>query len=309
MSAAGDLGRDYLALRRELGFKMQSHGWWIPSFTTYLDSVEASTITTAHALTWACLPVHASPHYRLDRLAAVRGFARYAQAFDPATEIPPTGLLSGQWPRRTPYLYSEEEISRLLDATTLLRPAQRALTYRTVLALLAVTGMRLGEALGLDRDDVDLNEGLLTIRKAKYDKTRQIPLHATSVAALEAYCTQRFRARPLPPTAAVFLNIRHRRLSTGTVETAFQKLRAHAGLDSTAATGHRPRLHDLRHTFAVRTLLGWYQTGVDVDQRMPLLSTYLGHVDPDSTYWYLTGSPELFAIAAQRLDAAAGDQS
>ncbi|MBN4059667.1 tyrosine-type recombinase/integrase, partial [Acidimicrobium ferrooxidans] len=234
----------------------------------------------------------------------VRGFARYLSAFDPATEVPPTGLLPPGTRRITPYLFSEADIDVLLAAADRLTTALSADTFHSVIALLSVTGMRVGETAGLDRADIDWEEGLITIRHAKFDKSRQIPVHGTTMAALAGYAQRRDAALAAKGKAngpSFFVSNTGTRLTAQRISTNIGFLIRETDLWNTS-TGRRPRAHDLRHSFAVRTLLDWYRTGADVNQRLPLLSTYLGHVKPAHTYWYLHAAPELMALAAQRLD-------
>lgn len=200
-----------------------------------------------------------------------------------------------------PYLYSPAEITALVDAATTIRSPLRAATYQTLIGLLAVTGMRAGEVICLDRPDADLRAGLLTIRQSKFGKSRQLPLHATTAAALAGYAAFRDRHHPRPATPAFFVSLTGTRLIYKNVHYTYHRLTQAAGL-APRSPRCRPRIHDLRHSFAVATLLGWYQDGGDVAARLPLLSAWLGHANPGSTYWYLTASPELLAAAGQRLE-------
>ena len=247
------------------------------------------------------LPVDASPVCWHARLGLVRGFARYLQALDPTSEVPPDGLLPGGSHRTTPYIYSEPQIAMLLTAAGRLRSSLRADTYQTLLALLVVTGMRLGEAVSLDRDDLDSEQGLLTIRRGKFGKARQLPLHPSTVKALGAY-RDRIGGQHRNVTApSLFVSTVGTRLIRENVDVAFSRLVHDTELDWSGRR-RRPRVHDLRHSFAVRTLVGWYRDGLDVQARLPLLSTYMGHTGPASTYYYLTAVPELVALVADRLD-------
>jgi integrase/recombinase XerD len=296
---------EYLTLRRSLGFKLQRHGRLLNDFIDSLDEVGATTVTTELAVAWATAPTEVAPDWWATRLSVVRGFARYLQAIDPATEVPPVALFPNQPRRATPYLYSDDEVARLVAVARTLTPALRAATYPTLICLLAATGMRISEALGLDRDDVDLAAGLITIRHTKFDKSRQLPLHPTTVEALHWYAQQRDRCCPRPSTTSFLVTTRGTRPHYSTIQSAFKDLVAAAGLQPRSPRC-RPRLHSFRHSFAVTTLVGWYQTGVDVQARLPLLSTYLGHVNPANTYWYLSASPELLDLARQRLQDALG---
>ena len=294
---------DYLTVRRALGFKLADHEWMLADFASYLEQAGANTITTELALAWASR-TQGTESWKAARLSVVRGFARYLATIDPATEIPPTGVLISRKRHAIPYLYSEAEIGRLLDAAAALRPHMRGATYHTVLGLLAVSGMRISEALNLDRDDVDLSAGLLSVYNTKFGKSRQLPLHQSTVKALARYEQRRDEAYPKPKTPGFFLSARASRLSKVTVQHTFRDLRQSAGLEGTRGS---PRLHDFRHSFAVASLLDWHRTGVDVQARMLWLSTYMGHIEPSSTYWYLTAAPELMALAAGRLENTLGD--
>ena len=230
-----------------------------------------------------------------------RGFARFHSAVDPATEVPPVGLLPEPSHRATPYIYSDEDIVRLRQAAGRLRPDHRADTYQTLIALIAVTGMRVGESVRLDRDDVDLDEGLLTIRNTKFGKSRQLPLHPSTVDALAGYARRRDQRRPTPKSLSFFTSAIGTRVLRDNVSTVFPRLVREAELQSP----HRrrpPRLHDMRHSFAVNTLISWYRDGLDVEPRLPRLSTWLGHATPRDTYWYLSAVPELLELIAERLD-------
>jgi integrase/recombinase XerD len=265
-----------------------------------VEQAGAVRITTELALMWARLPVDAHPHQWSKRLGIVRGFARYLATIDPDSEVPSKDLLPARRPRVAPYIYSPAEISSLIAAARALTPALRAASYQTVIGLMATTGLRLGEALGLDREDVDLADGALHVR-ARQTKQREVPLHHTTTEALREYTRQRNRRRPAPQTPAFFLNARGERLTKSEFNQRFAKLIQKIGLEG-AGERVRPRPHDVRHTFAVRTLLDWYHAGEDVDRRMPLLSTFLGHADPASTYWYLEAVPELMALISARLE-------
>lgn len=301
MSALRQMAEEYLAIRRNLGFKLVDHGRLVVQFVDYLDDVGASLITTERALAWLRLRATASPFRQRQRLAAVREFARYIQSIDPQREVPSKELLPIRLQQRPPYLYSEDEIARLMAAARSIPTPLQAATYETLIGLLAVTGMRLGEAIGLDRRDVDVTGQLVVIRHGKFNKARQVPLHLSTVEALQAYSQLRDRLCARPRSASFFLSSRGGRVSRSRVHAAFADLRDQTGL-STTHRSRPPRLHDLRHTFVLRTLLNWYQAGADVQAKLPLLSTYLGHVDPKSTYWYFQTAPELLALAAERLE-------
>ena len=296
---------DYLTTRRAMGYKLAYQGQMLGQFAAYLDGVGAERLTITHALSWAKQPADAAPVWWAAKLGVVRGFARYLSALDPTTEVPPVGLLPEPSHRIVPYIYSDEDIARLLQAAGKLCPEHRADTYQTLIGLISVTGMRVGESVRLDRDDVDLDQGLLTIRSTKFGKSRQLPLHPTGVAALAAYARRRDERRPKQKSPSFFTSAIGTRVLRDNVCTVFPRLVRETGLQS--PNGPRPpRLHDLRHSFAVRCVIGWYREGLDVERRLPLLSTWLGHVAPSSTYWYLSGVPELLELIADRIDAGLG---
>lgn len=299
--------RDYLGIRRSLGFKLESDERLLENFIGFLEQAGAARITTEQALCWAKLPQNARPYHWRKRLGVVRLFARYLATIDPDTEIPSKDLLPATRQRLAPYIYSPAEIARLMDAARTLRPSSRAATFETLIGLLAVTGLRLGEALSLDRDDVDRDDGALRVC-GKQGKQREVPLHHSTVEALGRYADVRDRCWPQPSTAAFFVSRLGVRLSVAAVHNTFPELIGQAGLEG---RGHRarPRPHDLRHTFAVSALLDWHHAGVEIDRELPLLTTYLGHQDPANTYWYLQATPELLGLVASRLDGVLGDQS
>jgi len=298
---------DYLRVRRALGYKLERADKLLHQYLDHLDRLGEERVSIENAVGWATLPAAGNGYWWAFRLSVVRGFASYLHALDPAHEVPPADLLPTRAQRAIPYLYSQEEILALMAATASLRFPLRQATYRTLIGLLAVTGMRVGEAIGLDRGDVDLSHGVLTVRQAKFGKTRELPLHGSTAGALRAYLRLRDRICPTPATDAVFISPAGTRLLYTNVHSTFRQLRRHAGLEPRSAS--RPRIHDMRHTFAVRTLLDWYRAGVEVQPRLPLLSTYLGHVHPKDTYWYLQAAPELLQIAAERLERSRGGRS
>ncbi len=290
---------DYLAVRRALGFKLARQEKLLGQFVDYLERAGQEVLGVEHALAWATLPGGRSRAWWADRLSVVRGFAVHLHALDPAHQVPPHGLLPSRPCRATPYLYSEREIEALMSATRMLRFPHRRASYRTLVGLLAVTGMRVGEAIGLDRGDLNPEQGALVVRQGKFGKSRELPLHPSTVDALTRYL--RRRDRPQTVSSALFVSGAGSPLAYYDVQRTFRRLVQRAGLARRSAAC-RPRLHDLRHSFAVRTMLDAYRDGGDVDARLPLLSTYLGHVDPKATYWYLSAAPELLELAAGRLD-------
>jgi len=303
MSALRDALPEYLAVRRALGFKMEREGRLLPDFISYLELRGAPAVTTALALEWAKQPPDGHPAWWAQRLGAVRGLAKHLQAFDARTEVPPPELLPHRSRRATPFLYSPQDIARLMEAARNLCPPLRSATYTTLIGLLAVTGMRVGEAIRLDRQDVDWTYGLLVVRNSKFGKSREVPLHDSTVETLRGYERLRDRHVRRPKAPSFLLSTAGTRLLYKNVHRTFLDLVRQAGLQRRSAHC-RPRPHDLRHTFAVSTLLDWYRTGADVEAQLPLLSTYLGHADPGSTYWYLSATPELLSLAARRLERA-----
>ena len=303
MSALRARAEEYLAMRRTLGFKLTTQGGHLMSFVRFCEERSADHVTADLAIEWATRTSlgSGSEVYQARRLDVVRIFARHLQSLDAATEVPPDDVLARRYLRIPPYLYSPAEIAALMSAADALRPAPRAATWRTLIGLLAVTGMRQGEACRLLRDDTDLDAGTIVIRDSKFGKSRLVFLHPTAIAALLAYEQARDRMFPEAEAGTFLVNSRGGPLDGGNIQHTFAVLVAAAGIQAPA--GRRaPRLHDIRHAFTVATMLDWYRDGGDVQARLPLLSTWLGHVDPKSTYWYLQAVPELLALAAGRLE-------
>jgi integrase len=299
---------DYLGLRRRLGYKLKDPGSYLHHFVSFLEQQGVDYVTTDMALRWAMQPANTQPAHWAARLRAVRLFAQHHSASDPRTEVPPLGLLPHRTRRKQPYIYTVTEIRRLMAAARRLSPSTTGLrpwTYSTLLGLLAVAGLRVGEALRLNRDDWDLTQGVLTIRHTKFNKTRIIPVHQTSQQALQAYARRRDLIYSKPKTPSFFVSERGTRVEHSCVSRTFYKLSREVGLRG-PKDHHGPRLHDFRHAFAVRTVLRWYQEGVDVEPRIPVLSTYLGHGHVSDTYWYLSSVPELLSLAASRLERSRG---
>jgi integrase len=292
---------EYLGVRRAVGFKLVRHGRLLADFVRFLAQQGIDTVTIDAAMAWAAQPQDVSLVWIGERLGIVRGFARWLSAVEPATEVPPPGLVPVGPRRQTPYLFSQAEIAALLTAARQDPHPLRAATLETFIGLLAATGMRPSEAMNLDRHDLDPTRGLVTVRATKFGKSRLVPLHPSTLDALDHYLAIRDQICPRPASLALLVWSSGNRLGHSTVQPAFRRLLGLAGI--TASGSRRPRLHALRHSFAVRTLLGWYQDGLDVQALLPALSTYMGHVDPSKTYWYLTGVPELLGLAAARLEA------
>jgi integrase/recombinase XerD len=299
MTALRQAVSDYLRLRRSLGFGLVRHEKLLHQFVDWLADQGSDTVTVDAALSWASLPGGGASWLGL-RMLVVRGFAGYLHALDPAAEVPPRDLLPGRSRRAVPYLYSDADIEALFAQATRLRTPLRVATIQTLIGLLSVTGMRIGEVVALHDSDFDPASGVLTVRHAKSGKHRLIPLHPSTTAALTGYRLLRESVFPRPACDALLLSSAGTPLTTISGGAAFTKLARRAGLQPRSGAC-RPRPHDLRHTFAVNTLLGWYRDGGDVAARLPLLSTYLGHTEPANTYWYLSAAPELLAEATHRL--------
>lgn len=305
MSPLHEALQEYLALRRALGFKLKKVERTLRRFVEFAEAEGAGFITTELALRWAQTPAHTDPAYQALRLGMVRLFAHHCSSLDPRTEVPPAELLPHKVRRQTPYLYSDTEIVGLVEAARQLpsRTGLRAATISTLLGLIAVTGMRRSEPIALDREDVDLTHGVITIRRSKFGKSRCLPLHPSTRQVLERYRAERDRLCPRPQTPSFFVSAQGTRVSQWALYAAFVKVSRQIGLRG-PADRHGPRLHDLRHTFALRTILGWYRDGQDVERLLPRLATYLGHTHVTDTYWYLTATPDLLGAAALRLDSA-----
>ena len=306
MSELRESIEEYLAVRRSLGFKLAEVGRCLHNFVDFAQDEGASYITTELVLRWVQLATHVQPATRAARLASVRRFAAWHSATDPRTEVPPQGLLPHRYRRTRPYIYSDDEISGIVLTAGELASAKglRARTYSTLFGLLAVTGMRVSEALCLNRTDVDLEARVLTVRRTKFGKTRLVPVHPSTCDELRAYGHDRDQIVRVSFTAGFFVSERGTRISGCAARSTFAKVSREIGLRAPAQgqrRGHGPRLHDMRHRFAVKTLIDWYRAGLDIEVEIPKLATYLGHVHVHDTYWYLEGVPELLALAAERL--------
>lgn len=308
MSALSHAAAEYLELRRLLGHGLADAHRLLPRFVAYLDATGATRVTVAAALAWAQQP-DADPTSTVwpRRMTVARGFARYMAGIDGCSEVPPPGLIRSQQRRRSPFILSSSEVAMVMAAARAMKQRLPAATQETLIGLLAATGMRVGEALRLDRGDVDWVEGVLLIRESKFGKSRLVALHPSTAKALATFAELRDELQPQPNTAAFFVSLTRNRLSYAVVQETFRRLVDTAGIGAGAISP--PRLHDLRHTFAVTTLLAWYRSGENVQAKIPALSTYLGHREPGSTYWYLSAAPELIALAAARRDSASGARS
>jgi integrase/recombinase XerD len=308
MSKLRDALQEYLQLRRNLGCKLRCPGTTLRNFVSFAEHANASHITIDLALRWVQQPRQVQPATRASRLGMVRRFAIWLSASDPRTEVPPAGLLPHRYERKRPYIYSDAEIAKLVRAANQI-PSPTGLkgrTYATIFGLLAVTGMRISEALAIDRDDVNLEEGILTIRRTKFGKSRLVAIHESTRRILMDYARARDRLIRRPVVAAFFLSEDGHRVTGWSARYNFANVSRQVGLRPPRIGGrrhgHGPRLHDMRHRFAVSTLLHWYRAGIDVEPEIPKLATYLGHVHVNETYWYLEAVPELLALAAARLE-------
>jgi integrase/recombinase XerD len=306
MSAFAQHAEEYLQLRRALGHELADAARLLPRFVAYLDSVGASTITIETALAWVQrhdADPTSSVWFR--RMTVVRGFARHMSGIDPATEIPPLGLVTFRRHWRPPFIYSPADVEALMAKVPRLIPTpHRAATFQTMIGLLATTGMRVGEVIALDRADIDWAEGVIVVRASKFNKSREVPLDPTTLDALADYADRRNRWVTQPQTPTFFMSTKGTRVIYTDFATAFRKVAIASGVGADSPVV--PRIHDFRHSFAVHTLVRWYRAGEDVGALLPKLSTYLGHLTPGYTYWYLSAAPELLALAAARLEKAMG---
>jgi integrase len=300
-----DRVEEYLAYRRALGYRLRSEGLLLRSFARYADdSGHRGPLSTELALRWARLPEHATRRYQARRLELLRGLAGYLAPREPGTEVPPRGLLGSSRSCRRAFIFSEADIAALIEAAGSLAPADglRPRTYATLLGLMACTGLRIPEALTLESGDIDLESGVLTIRQTKFHKSRLVPLHPSTREPLRDYDAARSHHRPAPRDTTFFVSDAGRPLPYTTVRSTFHRLLKRA-MPGAASTGRaRPRLHDLRHAFAVHRLMAWYRDGTDIDRAIDRLSAYLGHAKVTDTYWYLTGVPELLDLASRRFE-------
>ena len=295
--------KEYIAYKQNLGFQLRKDATLLLSFAKYADeSGHTGPITTELILKWVRRPQKVSQSYQSRRVVVTRGFAKYQAIFSPKTEIPPPRVLGATNRRTDPYIYSQQEISVLLQACTHLRPIDglRPRTYATLFGLIACTGLRVSEALKLSVDDVDLANGVILITETKFHKSRLVPLDPSASNALCKYAKFRDQYHPIAKSRKFFLQESGNSLVYSAVLSTFIKLREKLGW---CTKGKRqPGIRDLRHSFACRRLLLWYKEGVDINHAIYSLSTYLGHVKVSSTYWYLTGIPELFAIAVKKFE-------
>jgi integrase/recombinase XerD len=304
MSTLADELERYLAVRRSLGFDLGTSARVLRRFVAFVERSGASHLTTVLFLRWRQTFGAAGPATWAARLTMVRCFARWLSGIDPRTEVPPKGLIPGRYRRHPPYIYSEREVARIIAEASRLRSVNgiRALTFATLFGLIAVTGLRVSEALALDDRDIDLEHGALTIRRTKFGQTRIVPIAASTADRLGAYARERDRLLGRTPSSFFVSDIGNRP-DDCSARYNFAVVCQRIGLRPAQRFnkhGRGPRIHDLRHTFAARTMVRWYRTGKDPEREMLKLSTYLGHTNPVNTYWYIEAVPELMELAARR---------
>ncbi len=303
MKSLKEEAKEYINLRHALGFKLRDTESLLKDFTDFMERENAPYITTNLALLWAKAPKNTLQAYWGSRLSVIRRFAQYVKAMDSRNEVPPHGILPYRYHRCNPYIYSDKEVLKLLQACNSLNSGNglRRHTYYTVFGLLSVTGMRISEVTALTREDVDLTQGIISIRQTKFRKSRLVPVHRSTLQVLRGYAQLRDQIYPNCEVSSFLLSDQGTRLTGCAVRWVFIRLSHMIGLRK-PTDSHGPRIHDLRHRFAVKTIIKWYREGVNVENLIPLLSTYLGHTKPSDTYWYLSSVPELIGLAAARLE-------
>lgn len=306
MSALRDALMQYVAVRRALGTKLQEPARTLGQFVDSLDSQGMEFITTELTLRWAMQPNDVQRATWARRLSMVRRFAVWLSAADSRTQVPPHRLIDARRRRNPPHIFTDDEVKQLMVEASRLHSTKRlrAHTYETLIGLLATSGLRPGEALTLARPDADLQSGILFIRETKFGKSRFVPIHESTRAALMRYVKHRDELGPRLRTEAFFISEAGLPLQPCTVRRTFAKISRAVGLrvpGIRGRVGRGPRLQDFRHTFATRKLIEWYQAGVDVERELPQLSTYLGHSDVTHTYWYISAVPELLQLATKYL--------
>jgi integrase/recombinase XerD len=316
MNGLQDAVELYLTVRRSLGFELRVQEGILRRFVKFAEREGASYVTTDLVLRWAETLSHALPSTAARAVNVVRSFAIWRAGLDPRTQVPPAGLVGGRYERKRPFLHSDQQIVQLLvEAEQMQSPkGLRGPTFSTLFGLIVVTGLRISEAVQLDRSDVDLSEGILTIRRTKFGKSRLVPVHPTTRTALARYAERRDRILGDIETPAFFVSEQGQRIADGVARHYFAWVSQRLGqrASSQGRTGKRrvrirtrrgrgPRIHDLRHRFAAYTLLNWYREGVDVEREIPKLATYLGHRIVSHTYWYIDAVPELLQLASRRI--------
>lgn len=297
---------DYLKLRRALGFKLRGPEAILRNLVDLAEQEGAKYITIDLALRCARRPANGATYTWSHRMTSIRLFAAWCKARDPRTEVPDASLLNASITRQQPFIFSQQQIADLVREAAKLecKRGLRSSTFSTMFGLIGVAGLRISEAVALDRRDVDLQTGLLTIRNTKFGKTRLVPVSESTLIALRRYAKLRDRALPAKISPAFFISERGRRVTDWATRYNFALVSRSVGLRKPAGGhrhGHGPRVHDLRHSFAVRTMVDWYRAGIDVEREMPKLSAYLGHAHINDTYWYIEAVPELLQLATERL--------
>ncbi len=297
MSNLEALTQQYLETRQALGYGLNREAVQLPKFARFVIANGQDHVTILLAIEWAAQTPSGGAQQSARRIGWVRQLARFLHAHDPLAQIPSTDLtLRIGSKRSTPYIYRDEDINTLMRACREFS-GLKAATFKTLIALLSITGLRIGEAISLNRDDVDMIQRQLTVRSGKLGKARRLPLSHSTCEALMGYAQKRDRAHQQPCSEAFLLSLKGKRLLYQNVHFQFHKLINQTGLDECVP---RPRLHDMRHTFSVKTLKRWYEEDLEIEPRLPTLSTWLGHLSPSSTYWYLTATPALLELARQR---------
>jgi len=303
MSNLEALTQQYIEMRQGLGYRLEREAVQLPLFARFVIESGQDYVTVRLALEWAAQTPSGSAQQSGRRVGWIRQLTRFLSAHDPRTEIPSTVLAQRVGSRRaTPYIFSDSDVIMLMRACEGYRGLM-AKTSSTLIALLVVTGMRIGEAIALNRNDIDTDQRTLTIRSGKLGKARRLPLSLSTCEALIRYANERDRVHRHSDCPAFLLSLKGKRLIYKNVHFQFHRLVNQVGLGDCKP---RPRLHDTRHAFAVATLTRWYADDLDIEPRLPMLSTYLGHLSPSSTYWYLTATPELLQLARLRAERRSG---
>ncbi len=297
----------YISLRRAMGTQLLEPAAALNQFVDFVEADRGDFITIDAALRWATKPQLAQRATWARRLSQVRGFATWLSALDSRTEVPPRRLLNVGHRRNPPYIYPDEEVRDLMRQAAMLPSSTglRSHTYVTLIGLLASTGLRPGEALALDRSDVELQSGTILVRQTKHGKSRFVPVERSVQGALEAYTDRRDMLCPSPRDEAFLVSERGCRLTGSAARRTFAELSGLTGIRKIPARrriGRGPRLQDFRHTFATKKIIEWYRAGLDIHRELPKLSTYLGHKGPVTTYWYIQSVPELLRLATDRFE-------
>lgn len=297
---------EYLQLRRAMGHRLARHEQILSGFFAALAATGQDSITVDSAIRWACAPDGATPCWWAERLSAVRGLAEYIHSRDPdRAELIPPGAIAARTVRRVPYIYTDEQIRALISAASALHPTVRALTISTIIGLMAATGLRISECLAMNVADLDVGNNVLAVT-GKRGRPRLVPIHPSTTAALVRYRRATTALIDGPDAQAFFLTFIGTRVHASSAEVAFRSLTDKLGYAAHPGT-RRPRLHDMRHTFSTNALVRAHREGADVDATVSVLATYLGHVSPVSTYWYLTATPQLLELVQAKVVAAQRD--